>query len=122
MIRLITLLFIISITGCISKQNKPTLDYKVNNKTFHLSQSCIADFSQKEENQTVFIKVKDSVICSTPFNNFFKDNVGKTVTVLFNGDIVYGETKIVTPIKTENGFYQAVEKKSTFEKLGDNLK
>lgn len=117
MIRLITLLFAISVTGCTSKQNQPTLDYKVNNKIFHLPQSCIENFSQKKENQTIFIKVKGNVNCSFPFNDFFKDNVGKTVTVLFNGDVVYDGANIINPIKTENGFYQAVEKKSTFDKL-----
>ncbi|CDH20124.1 conserved hypothetical protein [Xenorhabdus bovienii str. kraussei Quebec] len=121
MIRLITLLFSILVTGCISKQNQPTLDYKVNNNIFHLAQSCIEKFSQKKENQTIFIKVKDNSDCSYSFDNFLRENIGKTVTVFFNGNLVFKNTRIMTPIITGNGFYQAVESKNMFDELVDSF-
>ncbi|MBD2811169.1 hypothetical protein ID853_09830 [Xenorhabdus sp. Vera] len=117
MMRTIFLLLTIGISGCVSKQESASLDYKINDTVFHLSQFCIERFVPKEENQTIFIKVKDNSDCSYPLDHLLRENIGKTVTVFFNGNLVFKNTRIITPIITGNGFYQAVESKDMFDKV-----
>ncbi|MDE9471350.1 hypothetical protein, partial [Xenorhabdus bovienii] len=110
-------LFVIGISGCVLEQKPASLDYKIDGTTFHLFQSCIEHFTPKEENQTIFIKVRNNADCSQPFDLLLKKNIGKTLTVFFNGKPVLKDTHIFSPVRTENGFYQAVESKYMFDKL-----
>ncbi len=116
---LFSVLFILaistSISGCVSAPKPFAMDYKTDNERFHLTKYCIENISPNEKNNALFIKLKDSDSCSKQFNTFWKNSVGKKVSVLFNNNIVSKDVYTVNPINTENGFYQSFDSISTFK-------
>ncbi|CCW28952.1 hypothetical protein ABLA30_22285 [Xenorhabdus nematophila] len=111
-----------SISGCVSMPKPFAMNYKTDNENFHLTKYCIENMSPNEKNNAIFIKIKDSDSCSKPFNTFWKNSVGKKVSVLFNNNIVFKDVYIVNPINTENGFYQSVESPSVFKEIISTLR
>ncbi|MBC8947023.1 hypothetical protein [Xenorhabdus indica] len=111
-----------SISGCVPTQKPFSMDYKTDNKTFHLTKSCIENISPNEKNNTIFIKIKNNDSCSKPFNTFWKKSIGKKVSVLFNNSFILKEVYSNTPIQTENGFHQAINSISEFKKIINSLK
>ncbi|CAM3817968.1 hypothetical protein [Xenorhabdus thuongxuanensis] len=112
---------VISVSGCISTQKPFSMDYKTDSETFHLTKSCIEIFTPEEKNNVIFIKIKRNTNCSKSFNIFWKKSVGKKVSVLFDKKIILKDVYTNAPIKTENGFYQAVDSTLSLKKIVDSL-
>ncbi len=111
----------IIISGCVSVQKPFSMDYKTNDSTFHLTKSCIEQLIPKEKSNMIFMKIKNSADCSKPFNLFWERNVGKEVSVFFNGKPAFKNTNIINPIHTENGFDQAVESNAILNDIVSKL-
>ncbi|MBC8954304.1 hypothetical protein [Xenorhabdus sp. PB62.4] len=112
---------VISVSGCISTQKPFSMDYKTDSETFHLTKSCIERFTPEEKNNVIFIKIKRNTNCSESFNIFWKKSVGKKVSVLFDKKFILKDVYTNAPIKTENGFYQAVDSTLSLKKIVDSL-
>ncbi|MGJ0629913.1 hypothetical protein [Xenorhabdus bovienii] len=115
-------ILVIGISGCVSAQKPFSMDYKTDDTIFHLPQSCIENFTPKEKDNTIFIKIKNNADCSKSFNLFWEKSMGKKVSIFFNRNLILKDIHTVTPIRTENGFHQAVESKETFNKIVNTLK
>lgn len=101
------ILMMISMIGCKSPDTAKGLEYRAGNRVFSLKKECLVQASSRSPvSPVIFFKVKLSDTCSEKFNNFFRDNLNNKLTASFNGDVIL-ESRIVSPIKTEGGFYQA---------------
>ncbi|KNC09645.1 hypothetical protein AC791_13490 [Klebsiella sp. RIT-PI-d] len=101
------ILMMVSTIGCKSPDTAKGLEYRAGNRVFSLKKECLVQASSRNPvSPVVFFKVKRSDTCSEKFNDLFLDNLNNKLTVLFNGDVIL-ESRIVSPIKTEGGFYQS---------------
>jgi hypothetical protein len=98
-----------------------SINYLSNDENFHLTPSCINSFIPQEKNNTIFIKVKNNPDCSGKFNTFWKNNVGKKASVSFNKNFLIKNVNIYSPIKIENGFYQAVDSALLLKEIVDSF-
>jgi len=101
------ILMMVSTIGCKSPDTAKGLEYRAGNRVFSLKKECLVQASSRNPvSPVIFFKVKLSDTCSEKFNDLFLDNLNNKLTVLFNGDVIT-EARIVSPIKTEGGFYQS---------------
>lgn len=108
------------VSGCYSTngvQNTGTkaitpLKYHAGNDTLVLDKECIKEVSFSIYGSALFLDIEKNENCSDKLVSFFRNNVGEVVEVSFNDIIVTEKTKVVSPVKIENGFYQNVTQRT----------
>lgn len=86
------------------------ITYKTQKSEFVLNKNCVKGVSlrESEDHTLLFFDIENNVACSQKINAFFKNNMGDEVTAFFAENTELVKTKIVSELKTENGFSQAV--------------
>nr|WP_241391597.1 hypothetical protein [Yersinia frederiksenii]ULG19926.1 hypothetical protein 49p1_00226 [Yersinia frederiksenii] len=111
--------------GCLADNLDGVIYYKVKNNEFILKKSCVEGTMLREvfvngepkPAISIFFEIKDDESCSGALNKLFRDNIGATVTAVFNKNNELATAKIVSEMKTENGFSQYVPDKKLAMKI-----
>ncbi|MCS3434105.1 hypothetical protein [Klebsiella sp. BIGb0407] len=112
--------------GTYSKKNS-YLEYISGGESFVLKKECVIQVSLPEDGYAkldgdyigIFVKIKNNAMCSGKFNDFFRNHIGNDLYFKFGGKYMMKQSRIVSEMKTEVGFYQGIFNKNY---VGDILK
>lgn len=115
-------LALLTFSGCSAEGRGNVIMYKTPENEISLNKNCVKNVKLREskDSTSLFFDIENSVNCSKKLNTFFRDNMGSEVTAFYGGSTVLVTTKIVSELKTENGFSQSAPNKEIAEKILSN--
>lgn len=102
-----------------AQSQKDTIIYTANNDAFPLHKHCVTGVKMRENaapTLSLFLSIKNSPDCSEALDHFFSRNVGSDVTATYNSE-AFLKTKIVSALRTSNGYSQAVADRALANKI-----